>query len=305
MIVEIQYLTYTQINKAKWDACIDNASNGLIYAYSFYLDAMSQNWDALILGDYAAVMPLTWKKKFGIFYLYQPAFTACLGVFGRTIDAEILKAFLNAIPSKFRYCDIYLNHGNCFKVAGFHLYERMNFVLNLDRSYDELSKNYRDNIKRNTRKSEQLNLVINRNVPIKDIIKLSREQAQQFSKMTDVDFSRFENLYELLDKRSQAATYAIETADGRLMATAVFFFSHKRAYYIMVGNDPDGKTLGASHALINAFIKDHAGKDLLLDYEGSDISSLAFFYSSFGAVEERYSALKFNRLPGMVKWLKK
>jgi len=44
---------------------------------------------------------------------------------------------------------------------------------------------------------------------------------------------------------------------------------------------------------------------MLLDFEGSDIPSLAFFYSSFGAVEERYSAIKLNRLPGLVKWLKK
>ena len=95
------------------------------------------------------------------------------------------------------------------------------------------------------------------------------------------------------------------TKEGQLLATAVFFFSHNRAYYILVGNHPNGKTLGASHTLIDAFIKDHAGENLLLDFEGSDISSLAFFYSSFGAVEEKYSAVKLNRLPAPIKWLKK
>jgi hypothetical protein len=64
-----------------------------------------------------------------------------------------------------------------------------------------------------------------------------------------------------------------------------------------VGNHPGGKAIGASHALIDAFIKDHAGKKMLLDFEGSDIPNLAFFYSSFGAVEEEYAALKMNRLP--------
>jgi hypothetical protein len=42
----------------------------------------------------------------------------------------------------------------------------------------------------------------------------------------------------------------------------------------------------------------------LNDFEGSDIPSLAFFYSSFGAVEEKYSAVKLNKLPALVKWLK-
>ena len=91
---------------------------------------------------------------------------------------------------------------------------------------------------------------------------------------------------------------------GNLEASCVFLFSHKRAYYILVGNHPNGRTLGASHALIDAFIKDHAGQDLSLDFEGSDIRNLAFFYSSFGAQEEKYAAIKLNRLPWWMKWLK-
>ena len=86
--MEIHYLTYQQIIKTKWDACIDKADNGLIYAYSFYLDAMAKHWDALVMNDYEAVMPLTWNKKYSIHYLYQPPFTACLGVFGKLLTAE-------------------------------------------------------------------------------------------------------------------------------------------------------------------------------------------------------------------------
>lgn len=90
-----------------------------------------------------------------------------------------------------------------------------------------------------------------------------------------------------------------------MIASCVFFFSNNRAYYILVGNHPNGKTIGASHALIDAFIADHAGQNLLLDFEGSDIRNLAFFYSSFGAVQEIYPALKINRLPFYLRWLKK
>jgi hypothetical protein len=56
--------------------------------------------------------------------------------------------------------------------------------------------------------------------------------------------------------------------------------------------------------LIDAFVKDHAEKDLLLDFEGSDVRNLAFFYSSFGATEEKYAALRLNRLPWYLRWLK-
>ena len=117
----ITYLTYKQVDKKKWDACIDNASNGLIYGYSFYLDSMAKNWDALVLNDYEAVLPLTWNKKYAIYYLYQPPFTACLGIFGNKLNAETVAAFLKAIPSKFSYWDIYFNPGNFFELKEFLL----------------------------------------------------------------------------------------------------------------------------------------------------------------------------------------
>lgn len=303
--MEIKYLTYEQIDKTKWDNCIDNADNGLIYAYSFYLDSMSKNRDALVLNDYEAVMPLTWNKKYGVHYLYQPPFTACLGVFGKNLDAKTINAFLNAVPAKFKYWDIYFNAGNFFKLNNFDLYERMNFVLDLNADYENLFKSFRDNIKRNIKKAEKLNLVINRNIAVADVMALAKEQSGDFANFEQSDFSNFEKLYKLLHQKEKATSYGVYTKEKQLLASAVFLFSHNRAYYIMVGNHPNGKTLGASHALINAFIKDHAAENLLLDFEGSDISSLAFFYSSFGAVEEKYSAIRLNKLPALLKWFKK
>lgn len=299
------YLTYKQVDREKWDACIVSASNGLIYGYSFYLDSMARNWDALVLNDYEAVMPLTWNKKYGIHYLYQPAFTASLGVFGKNITADTVAGFLKVVPDKFRYWDIYLNPGNLFELAGFNLYQRVNLILDLNDSYENLYSRYRENIKRNIRKSEQLKLVINKNIPVAEVVTLAAAQAKKFSAISKNDLDRFEKLYGQLYKKEKATAYGVYMPDGKLVASAVFFYSHKRAYYILVGNHPNGKTLGASHALINAFIKDHAGQDLLLDFEGSDIPSLAFFYSSFGAREEMYPGIKLNCLPAPLKWLKK
>ena len=115
---------------------------------------------------------------------------------------------------------------------------------------------------------------------------------------------RFRKLYAFLHAKKMATTYGIFSPHGELIASCVFFLSHNRAYYILVGNHPNGKTIGASHALIDEFIKDYAGQHMLLDFEGSDIPSLAFFYSSFGAVEEKYPVIKWNRLPFYLKWMK-
>jgi hypothetical protein len=264
---------------------------------------MAKHWDALVLNDYDAVMPLTWNKKYGISYLYQPPFSASLGIFGNHISASTVNEFLKSVPVKFRYWDIYLNHGNYFQLTDFNLYQRMNFILPLNSSYENIYAGYRKNIQRNIKKCEQLHCIIKKDVAIDDIIALSNEQSKAFSKLGNDEFERVKKIYTLLFHTKKAHTYGIYNKDI-LLASAAFFFSHGRAYYILVGNHPDGKTIGASHALIDAFIKDHAGQNLMLDFEGSDISSLAFFYSSFGATEEKYTGIRLNRLPALIKWLK-
>lgn len=300
----IQYLTYNKIDKTKWDACINSSPNGLIYSFSFYLDAMAKNWDALVLNDYEAVMPLTWNKKYGICYLYQPPFTACLGITGKLVTTATMTDFLKAIPKKFAYWDIYFNHGNNCTLPDFNLYQRRNLVLSLTDPYEKLYNHFRENVQRNIKKCRQLQCEIKKNIPVRSVIDLAKVQSKTFSSLTDEDFDRMEKLYIQLQKEQKAITYGV-FSNQELVASAAFFFSHRRAYYILVGNHPNGKTIGASHALINAFIEDHSGRDLLLDFEGSDINSLAFFYSSFGAAEENYSAIKLNRLPFYLKWFKK
>lgn len=299
----IGYCKRQDINDAKWNACIDDAGNGLVYAYSFYLDAMAGRWDALVLGDYKAVMPLTWRNKWGVYYLYQPPFCAQLGVFGDAVDEELVHRFLKAVPQQFQYWDFYGNQQNVFRFADFPSTERVNYVLPLQSPYADLEKAYRENIRRNIRKSKTYGCVVKKGIAVEEVIQLSRSQSQQGATTEDA-YQKFQSLYGVMQQRGSAKTYGIASAQGQLIASAVFFFSHKRAYYILVGNHPNGRTLGASHALIDAFIQDHAGQDLLLDFEGSDIRNLAFFYSSFGAVAERYPAFQLNRLPWWVKWLK-
>jgi hypothetical protein len=302
---QIEYISHADIDKQKWDDCVQHATNGLIYAYSWYLDAMADNWDALVLNDYDAIMPLTWNKKYGVHYLFQPYFCASLGIFSKNqITPVVTEAFLKKIPKRFRYIDIYLNYNNLFPVEGFQLTERLNFILSLNNSYAEIAEQYRTNLKRNIRKAEQSGLIAKQNIPVEDIISLAKETMQRVSAISDEQLDRFKKLFSVAKEKQLAETLGIYNNNDQLLASAVFLHSHKRWYYILVGNHPNGKTLGASHYLIDRFIAIHAGTDTLLDFEGSDIRNLAFFYSSYGATEERYPALRMNRLPKLLKWLK-
>jgi hypothetical protein len=297
----ILHLRRDEINDVLWNRCVDEATNGLIYAYTYYLDHLAKQWDGLVLGNYEAVMPLPWRKRYGLSYLFHPPLTAQLGLFGKKINGALLNEFLHAIPRKFRYWDFPMNHQNIF-ATDFPLYERSNYVLPLQEDYGALSKGYRENIRRNVRKSQELGCTIKQSIEVGPILSLALEQSGDGDAAVDGD--AFVALFDLLEKKEMARTYGVFSNRDELLASCVFFFSHGRAYYILVGNHPNGRTLGASHALIDGFIRDHAGKELLLDFEGSDLRNLAFFYSSFGAQLEKYAAIRMNRLPWYARWVK-
>jgi hypothetical protein len=296
-----QYLSRNEINTSKWDDRIRSAPNGRIYSFSFYLDAMADQWDALVLGDYETVMPLPWRKKLGIKYVYQPFLTAQLGAFGDGVTPALVNEFTENIPANIRLIEISLNSAN---LGARHCAQRNNFTLSLKASYEELFNNYNENAKRNIRKAYQAGCSSDLGFDESQVIDLAWRQTGSHKKETSRSLERFKSLISALRKNKGSSTYGIRDLEGLLIASCIFFYSHDRAYYILVGNHPKSRTIGASHALIDAFIRDHAGTNMILDFEGSDIQSLAFFYNSFGGENEPYPFLRINRLPFWLKWLK-
>ena len=300
----ILYLQNAAIDKVKWDRCIDTAPNGLIYAYSFYLDAMAKHWDALVLNDYEAVMPITWNKKYGICYLYQPFLCAALGLFGKNVSGEMLSMFLNKIPSRFKYWDIYLNAGNLYSIRQFSFYKRINYTLNINNSYTTLFNNFRNSYKQVIKKSTSSGLEIKQNINVEEITSLAENKLQTISKIKKRDIQNFNNIYKKLITQKRATNYGVYLKD-ELLASGIFLFSHNRAYYVLAGNKTEGRAFGASHLVINAFIKQYAGTNMILDFEGSNVKEIAFFFKGFDAQPEEYPGLRLNALPPIIRAFKK
>jgi hypothetical protein len=301
----IKYLSNQDINKPKWDQCIATAFNGLIYSYSWYLDAVCDNWDALVFDDYKAVMPLPWKKKYGIKYLYTPFFMQQLGVFSKTEpDLELLKSFLSAIPSQFKYINLFFNAGNSNLAGLAHVLSRPNYILNLNKSYLDLAANYKTNCKRNLKKAQKNQLIIEETTPAK-VIELYRNYYRHVSSScSQSDYQRFEMLSNSLLKSGNTEVVAVKDK-GILCAAALFFKYDSKIYYMMGASTEAGKQNGCFHFLMDHVIKKYADSSYIIDFEGSIIPSLAYFYQQFGAVKTPYFHYHQNRLPQLLRWLKR
>ena len=75
----IQYIAYNNLDYEKWDKCIIGSVNGSVYAKSWYLDIVCEQWDALVLNDYEAVMPL--PKKVGYNIYISAIYVSAAGLF--------------------------------------------------------------------------------------------------------------------------------------------------------------------------------------------------------------------------------
>jgi hypothetical protein len=294
----IRYLQRTQIDTGKWDACIRGTPGGLIYARSFFLDAMTRGqWDGLVLDDYAAVMPLTWKKKFGFTYLCQPHYCAMLGLFG----LSPLTDFLAAIPRRFKLWDIDLNENNSTvdpSVLPVRTRMRINYFLALDSPYDTLSAQYKRLARRMLQKANAAHLSIARGVDPDLVIDGYRKAyGHAPANRADDPFRRLTSCAATALATGQAATYLARRPDGAIVAFYLVFSDDRFVYSVLGGSTAGGKEDGAFYMLTDAVIRDHCATHRIFRFEGSDIPGIAFFNRQFGSYPIPYPHLVLNRLP--------
>ena len=297
----ITYLKHDEINKTLWDECIAKAAKPMIYATSWYLDIVAPGWDALVQGNYYAVMPLPKRQKFGINYLFQPNFVQQLGIFS-PIEADS-QDFIDEIPDTFKYIDINFNEAN--EVPP-HYYpdDNANILLSINNTYDVLQKLFADNVRRNLKKCEAAGFTATPLTSPDVIITLFKENRGKKIGYTDADYAMLKALYIAANERGLCEAIGIKDEEGEICGGGIFFKSFNRYIFIFSGNNNRGRDKGAMHFMMANFIEKHAGEDVYLDFEGSNNPSLARFYKSFGGFKTSYKKLVINRLPLLLRWLK-
>jgi hypothetical protein len=299
---QLVYIKHEDIDELKWAKCIENADNSRIYANIWHLDRAAVVWDALVLGDYEFVMPLPVRKKLGLKYVYQPIFCQQLGIFPKP-DSKITTHFFTALLQHFQYADVYINSSNQkFKeTESIQFIPRQNYLLDLQYNYKSIARNYSKNTKRNIAKANKNELQLIAGIRLEEYMAFKLANLKNSSKKNTeklksiIAFGQYKGLGEI---------YGVYDKENVLCAAVYFTRWKNRIIYLNAVSNQLGKDLRAMHFLLDNFIKNNAGHDRLLDFEGSMIPGVARFYSGFGASPETYFQLKFNRLPLPFRWLK-
>ena len=298
----IRFLNHEDIDTDKWDHCLANSPNALVYAQSWYLDKVCDRWDALIFGDYQYVMPLTHRKKLGIAYLYQPTYCQQLGIFPTPTKA-ISRQFMEEVNRIFPFAEVNLNAMQLPVEGDGEYEERHNYLLSLQDRYEVIAENYSKHTRRKLKKASKIDLSLVRSIPVEEYFRFKKKYLNV--NQSDAVLQRLRNIMAFALSHNSGQIYGVYSPENQLCAS-VFFIKYKhRVTYLNAVTSPEGKDLQAMFFLIDQFVRENAGKNYLLDFEGSVIPGVARLYEGFGATPEKYFRYRYNNLPWWIKWLKK
>lgn len=294
----INLVCASAINRTKWNQCVLNAANGLIYMQFEYLNAVTDQWDAIIVNDYETVMPIPWRRKGGIKYAYTPAFIQQLGLVGNLKDLPFL-AIIKLLQSRFKYGTLLFNYNNNFIEKLDLAHRKLNLVLPLKQPIEACFLNFRSDHQKNIQQAKGNNLVYSSIISIHKTIELYKTyHAKKTPHIISCNYKRFEQYCtNHLVNEAKCFTRSVLKKDGTLLATALILKDNKRLYNILNTTTLVGRNLKANHYLFYLLINEFSEQDLILDFEGSSLTGVAEFYLGFGAKKEYYYSFHYNKLP--------
>lgn len=299
----IEHTAHTDIEKERWDAGLLACSNRLWYAQRWVLDLACPRWEALVDEESGAMMPLTWRRKWGVDYLFQPLGLQQLGVFAPEAAQADLIRFLVSIPARFRYWDIAVQEMPGLRgLLDGRVVQRVNQTLRMDRSIDQLRTAYAKNHLRNLKRDDGLERT---DMDVKSFAGLFRATTgARFGADAVHGFDEFTLVMEEGVRRGQCVVRALKK-DDEVLAAACFATWEGRSILLKSANTARGQDAHAMFRLIDDWVAEHAGSGILLDFAGSNTPGVARFNAGFGAESGVYLRLVRNRLPMPIRWLKR
>ncbi len=301
----VQILTSNKIDATKWDNCIEKSSNSLIYADYSFLTNQCDHWSGLIINDYQTILPLPWRRKWGIKYLYAPTFTQQLGFFG---DLSIIHfpEILKHIQKFAKYGDLFFNYQNRDILNQIECEEKTNYVLNLENPYPKTFSNYSKELIKNLQKSQKHKLTYAIDFEIEDAIQQFYLQYQ--NRFVKYNYSTFRNLsktcLELSGRNKCITRYVYNATTNEVLSIALLLKDEKRLYLLLNSTNPNGRIFAANHFLLDQIIQEFSEEALLFDFEGSERKGIREFYESFHPECQLFFHYRFNKLPFLINWIR-
>lgn len=290
---QLQKIKRKDLDVDKYSKALNDASNYRIYAEHWYLDILTEEkWECLVFGDYEVIMPIPLQYKFGIKFVLQPIYCQQLGVFYKEeISEEIFREFEKKLH-KYRVRAYHFNEENTEKFSP-EGERRVNQILNIDKPYEYIFKEYRKGRKSDINVAKKANLNLVKKLNIDELITLNRENQDAF--ISEKNRNKLKLLFESLRRNGKLIGYSLRNNRNENIAMCLLSDSGNRIILIFLIRNKSKKPCGEISFLLNEIFKDFSQVVKEFDFEGSAIPGVASFNESFGADKRLYTI--FSNMP--------
>ena len=279
------------LNVQKWDELVGRTSESAVFSYSFYLDAVAENWCVLVDDDFkvGVALPYTVRAKQKI--LYTPIFVSYLEVLG-SIDTSLhLKKI---ILKKFKTSEIEFKQA----ILGTPQEVFITQFLNTE------SKR-KGQVNRMLNKSKRADLVVIPTQEWEDVFSiLSSELKGKFSGMTESSLKRLKKAYSSAQKHNLLKTFEIRKGN-ECVGGVICIEKNGHLLYSKGASRSEVRDEGAMYAAIDAAIDYALEHNLKFDFGGSRVEGVRRFNHAFGGEDLEYCSYRIDKSPAWFKWVRR
>lgn len=271
----IRRLKYHEIDFVKYAHCLDRSEQRKYSASKDFLDVTSERqWEVLVYGNYEAVMPVPYLRKYGVKIVHNPKLCQQLGVFSAKDDADLNEEFLEYLEKNYLIRIYSFNDDNHFRTK---IRCKKNFLLYPD-SYETIYAKYSPKRKRKLRLDEEI-------LKEAEIRTISYDEARAFIEAHTIgtnkdgdlfDFMRiFENFYNLNTLKFTAFYY-----QHKIVNVIATYGDHSMVALLGNFNDKDYVKLSGASVLIDHILKEII-ETHIFDFEGGELPNIEEFFRGF------------------------
>lgn len=298
----IRHLQRDRIDARWWDQRLLECRNKLWYARYQVLDLASPGWEALVDDQSGAIMPLTWRRKYGVRYLFQPFALQQLGIFSPApIDPAQQERMLRAVPPAFRLVDI-AGNGEAPPpvIPGWASTPSANLIVRHDAASVDHRVGYSQGHLRNLRRGTEAEFHAIGTDPFMALF-----LGTTALRHGPFDKAGLRALPRMIQLSMDLGEGRIEgmTVDGQLVAAIWWVVWQDRVLLMKSANSDKGRGEHAMFHLVDRCIGTLPPGGML-DLAGSNDPGTRRFYEGFGARPSTYFRLRRNTLPRWIRKLK-
>lgn len=273
----MKFLDSSKINKARWDELIKNSPKNNIFSYSWYLDATTKKWGAILNSDYTFGLPLPYKNR--VFYkkIFQHPYSRNIEFFG---DEKHLTDALE-IVKKLGIYSFHFNH-KVDLTSDRRRYQLLDLTQEIK---------YKTNAKRILKKySQDYHFKVTNN--IEPVLSFYFENSFNKIKQQQKNKLFLKQLLQNSIKHNKGNTIEAYNDNNELIASAFFLTDKNTVCYLIGDSNMTHKKRGVMYCLMDYAIKFYEKDYHYFDFGGSNVNSVAAFYEKMGGKDVEYFAYR-------------